>query len=474
MLNATVGVQRVRERLRLTQASRSAHVARFQELSIATARELHELIDAATDRVTRGSERVAHAMLAIRRSSRAASLRTDAGLPVAVAAIVLVSSVLSAGPATRPAGATGGTSGDGPEARVAIGGVGGIGADGIVVERFADDGDDEELTVVRALDGVDPRALDLVEEPETDLPAPIDGPFLTDGTLVKPIAVDTTVADGKGLLRTYSVRSGDTLVGIASRFDVDMMTIWWANDLKSKDDLHIGQRLTIPTLDGLVVTVREGDTLESIAAAKKVEADAIFEANELDDRVLVAGQVLVVPGAVGRPIPTPKPPPPAPKTTARSGSSSTASSGSSGSSGRSTGGGSTSGAPRSNGGSFVWPVVGGGNHISQYFRYGHYGLDIAADQGSRVRAATGGTVSFAGWKSNGGGYQVWISHGNGVYTTYNHMSGVSVGRGQRVARGQQVGRVGSSGWATGPHLHFEVWRGAVWNGGKRVNPLIYF
>jgi murein DD-endopeptidase MepM/ murein hydrolase activator NlpD len=121
----------------------------------------------------------------------------------------------------------------------------------------------------------------------------------------------------------------------------------------------------------------------------------------------------------------------------------------------------------------VWPVVGGNNYISQYFHYGHYGLDIAADYGSRVRAAAGGTVIFAGWKSNGGGYQVWIAHGSGLYTTYNHMSGVSVGRGQQVARGQQVGRVGQTGNATGPHLHFEVWRGPVWDGGRRVNPLGY-
>ena len=123
------------------------------------------------------------------------------------------------------------------------------------------------------------------------------------------------------------------------------------------------------------------------------------------------------------------------------------------------------------GGQFLWPVVGGGNYISQYFHYGHYAIDIAADYGSRVRAAAAGTVIFAGWKSNGGGYQVWIAHGSGLYTTYNHMSAIIVGRGQSVGRGQQVGRVGQRGNATGPHLHFEVWRGPVWDGGTRVNPL---
>jgi len=99
------------------------------------------------------------------------------------------------------------------------------------------------------------------------------------------------------------------------------------------------------------------------------------------------------------------------------------------------------------------------------------GIDIAADYGSEVRAAGAGTVIFAGWKGNGGGYQVWISHGSNLYTTYNHMSAISVGYGQTVSEGDQVGRVGQSGNATGPHLHFEVWRGPVWAGGTRLNPL---
>ena len=65
-------------------------------------------------------------------------------------------------------------------------------------------------------------------------------------------------------------------------------------------------------------------------------------------------------------------------------------------------------------------------------------------------------------------------YGNGVYTTYNHMSAITVGNGQTVGRGQQVGRVGMSGHATGPHLHFEVWLGTIWDAGQRVNPMRYF
>jgi murein DD-endopeptidase MepM/ murein hydrolase activator NlpD len=165
--------------------------------------------------------------------------------------------------------------------------------------------------------------------------------------------------------------------------------------------------------------------------------------------------VLVIPGAAGRSIATPKPQP---------------GKGSGGSNGGSSGHAAQNPSTY-HGGRFLWPVVGGGNYISQYFHYGHYGLDIAADYGSEVRAAGSGSVIFAGWKGNGGGYQVWIAHGSNLYTTYNHMSAISVGYGQSVSAGQQVGRVGQSGNATGPHLHFEVWRGEIWAGGTRLNPL---
>ena len=124
------------------------------------------------------------------------------------------------------------------------------------------------------------------------------------------------------------------------------------------------------------------------------------------------------------------------------------------------------------GGNFAWPTS--SRHISQYYHYGHYGIDIDGSTGDPIYAAAAGTVTFAGWKSNGGGYQVWISHGSGLYTTYNHMSSVSVGRGQHVsARASASGAWARPGSPRGSHLHFEVWKGPIWNGGTRVNPLAY-
>ena len=190
-----------------------------------------------------------------------------------------------------------------------------------------------------------------------------------------------------------------------------------------------------------------------------------MELNGLDDPTLVVGQVLVLPGAKGAPIPTPKP---TPKPASRPRVASSGNGGNGGHVVRPRG-------PSSyNGGRFRWPVVGGDNYISQYAHSGHVALDIAGDYGSSVVSAAGGRVVFAGWKSNGGGWQVWISHGSGLYTTYNHMASLSVGSGQYVDRGQRIGRLGSSGWATGPHLHFETWIGFPWDGGYQVNPMRYF
>jgi murein DD-endopeptidase MepM/ murein hydrolase activator NlpD len=254
------------------------------------------------------------------------------------------------------------------------------------------------------------------------------------------------------MLQHYTVREGDTLTSVANRFGVSMMTVWWANHMTAKDSLKAGEDLVIPPVNGLVVTVKAGDTLDSLAVANKISADDIATLNELTDTNLIVGQVLVLPGAKGAPMPTPTI---APKQFGG-------------------GGNGTGPAPRVTG-SWAWPVVGGGNYISQYFHYGHYGVDVAAEYGTTIVAAIAGHVIFAGWKDNGGGYQVWLQLANGLYTAQYHMSAVSVSVGQDVAKGDRVGKVGMSGWASGPHCHFEVWVGSPWESGSyRVNPLRYY
>lgn len=95
----------------------------------------------------------------------------------------------------------------------------------------------------------------------------------------------------------------------------------------------------------------------------------------------------------------------------------------------------------------------------------HAGVDLARPAGTRVLAATAGTVSRAGWAA-GYGLLVTIDHGGGVETRYAHLSGVAVSPGQRIGRGDLIGLVGSTGRSTGPHLHYEVRRN-----GRAVSPV---
>jgi murein DD-endopeptidase MepM/ murein hydrolase activator NlpD len=84
----------------------------------------------------------------------------------------------------------------------------------------------------------------------------------------------------------------------------------------------------------------------------------------------------------------------------------------------------------------------------------HRGVDYAAPPGTPVLAVANGTVDFAGIQ-NGYGNVIFIDHGRGHVTVYAHLSSMTVRRGQRVSQGQHIGGVGATGWATGPHLHFE-------------------
>lgn len=100
----------------------------------------------------------------------------------------------------------------------------------------------------------------------------------------------------------------------------------------------------------------------------------------------------------------------------------------------------------------------------------HQGVDIAAPTGARVLASAEGTVTSSGYDSGYGNF-VEIRHPNGLRTFYGHLSAIEDGMvaGARVGGGQLIGRVGSTGYSTGPHLHFEVRR----RSGERLNPAEY-
>lgn len=123
-------------------------------------------------------------------------------------------------------------------------------------------------------------------------------------------------------------------------------------------------------------------------------------------------------------------------------------------------------------GNYMWPLPAGG-YMSCYFGESdpmgrpHYAVDCAIAGGTPVYAANDGSVVRAQYHDSYGNY-VLLDHGNGQATLYAHMSGLAVGAGQSVAKGQVIGYVGSTGFSTGNHLHFEFRIN-----GQKVNPLSY-
>lgn len=239
----------------------------------------------------------------------------------------------------------------------------------------------------------------------------------------------------------YEVQEGDNIKTIANKFDVSETTIRWQNSLVG-DKIKIGQTLKILPVTGIAHKVSKGDTVYSIAKKYDSESQAIidfpFNSFSNDETFeLAIGQTVIVPDGI---MPTATVTPRIRQTTPDAGTVVAS-------------------------GQFVWPTAG---TITQRFAWYHPGLDIANRALPGVIAADAGRVTAAGWDSSGYGNMVMIDHGNGYVTRYGHLSTISVIAGQTVSRGSTVGRMGSTGRSTGPHLHFEIY----FKGG-RVNPLNY-
>ncbi len=243
----------------------------------------------------------------------------------------------------------------------------------------------------------------------------------------------------------YVIESGDTISTIAQKFNISSQTILWSNNLSYTSLLKPGAILKILPTTGLIHKVVRGDNLSSIAKKYQSNVDKIIEFNKLASvSDIKIGQDLIVPDGI-------KPRATATQVARQTGSINTNITGSA--------------SVINTGTKLLWPTS--ARRISQYYSWRHSGLDIAGPVGTPIYAAEAGVVETAGWNRGGYGYYIIINHGNGIRTLYGHASKLYVVSGQKVARGQMIMGMGSTGRSTGPHLHFEVRAGGF------KNPLSY-
>ena len=261
----------------------------------------------------------------------------------------------------------------------------------------------------------------------------LDGPqILEDGTMRLPAAVQLSIPDGRVHVSIHVVQKGQTLAQIAKLYGIGIMDVIWSNRLISTSNPPAGKRLKIPDVKGYVHVVSEHETMKSIASAAHIPQAKIVAYNGLRSTDVVLGMVLVLPGGRGPALPTYQ------------------------ASGQSYAYNGPLPATYS-GMTFRYPVP-GGRFVRGFFR-GHDGMDIAQGVGAPILAAAAGVVVRTGWYNNCGGNQVVMAVGSNLYVGYYHMSKILVSPGQKIARGQQIGKIGDSGCTTGPHLHFSVSRG---------------
>ncbi|OPZ71670.1 MAG: Murein DD-endopeptidase MepM [Firmicutes bacterium ADurb.Bin456] len=241
-----------------------------------------------------------------------------------------------------------------------------------------------------------------------------DAPYIT------PPAAELTVTHS-----LYEVKDGDTLTCIAQKKGISLETLAAANGLADRDKIRAGQCLTIP-YDYFIHYVQPGETMWEISRMYHVEvADLSARNRQTDVDKILVGQRLLVPcqeaGRGGH------------WTTSRGFAAS----------------------------QFSWPLVGA---ITSPFgpRDGrlHEGIDIAAEEGTPIRAAAAGRVVFAGPRGTYG-LAVIIDHGGQVRTLYAHCSKVLVAEGASVGPSTIIALAGNTGNSRGPHLHLEILKNGV-------------
>jgi len=242
-----------------------------------------------------------------------------------------------------------------------------------------------------------------------------------------------------GQISVYIVQKGDTLGGIAQTFGVSINTIKWANDIKRRSTINIGQKLVILPMTGIKYTIKRGGTLRDVVKKYGGDIDEAAQYNGVGpDEELSKGTVVIIPnGEIASPKPV--------RRVAKRGSYRTSRA--------------HNVSNRNLSGYFVHPL----NHagVKTQGIHGYNAIDFGAPTGTPVIASASGKVMLARRYGYNGGYGRYtiIKHPNGTQTVYAHMSKNISYEGQQVVQGQVIGYVGNTGRSTGPHLHFEV-RGA--------------
>lgn len=242
----------------------------------------------------------------------------------------------------------------------------------------------------------------------------------------------------------YTVSAGDTFTTIGRRFGLTPRTVRLVNQLALGAHLRPGQSLVITPADGAIITVQAGDSLEDIAARYALKEATIEAANPGVKAPIAAGTELFLPGVQEL------------KAALASRGYRNQDHNEGSGNQRLVASRSLIGQFGNRVGSLSWPAAG---QISSPFGIRGYsfhpGMDICNNVGTPIHAAKGGVVVSSGWMG-GYGNAIDVDHGGGIVTRYGHCSKLLVPVGKKVEAGEQIALMGSTGYSTGPHVHFEV------------------
>jgi murein DD-endopeptidase MepM/ murein hydrolase activator NlpD len=248
------------------------------------------------------------------------------------------------------------------------------------------------------------------------------------GVMAGSRSIVTVAAEDVRPVVEYKVAKSDTVATIAKSQDVALEDLAYANGITEEGAaLGVGQTLMIPPGRGALYFVQEGDTIASVAQKFRVEPAVIENYNRLyfEPEHFATDQLIFVPGAAV----------PALKRNEFSSISIPAAAQLPARTGR-----------------LALPVNG---VFTQYFWWGHTGVDLAAPFGTGIMASDDGVVVATGWVAVGG-LRVCVQHSGGLQTCYYHTSSIYVSAGQSVVRGQVIAAIGMTGVTTGPHVHWEL------------------